>query len=82
LIRQIRCIYRLIEFAEGMNGYAFRHEWLFWLFESLPMLFAIGVFLVWHPHEFLGKRAGEASRMNAKATSRFRDVESSSGNLN
>jgi hypothetical protein len=42
-------VYRLIEFALGIEGYPFTHEWMFYTFESLPMLPAIGVFCVWHP---------------------------------
>ena len=53
-ILQIRCIYRVAEFAEGMEGYSFNHEWLFWVFESAPMLIAIGVFCVFHPSAHLG----------------------------
>lgn len=53
---KVRCIYRIAEFAEGIDGYAFKHEWLFWVFEALPMLFAIGVFCLWHPGRYLGKR--------------------------
>ncbi|KAI5467780.1 RTA1 like protein-domain-containing protein [Mariannaea sp. PMI_226] len=52
----IRCIYRVCEFAEGMNGYAFRTEWLFWVFEALPMAGAIGIFCIYHPSRYLGNR--------------------------
>jgi hypothetical protein len=52
---QIRCIYRVAEFAEGMEGYSFNHEWLFWVFESAPMLIAIGVFCFFHPSTYLGR---------------------------
>ncbi|RTE82339.1 hypothetical protein BHE90_003180 [Fusarium euwallaceae] len=51
----VRCIYRVCEFAEGMNGYAFRNEWLFWVFESLPMIGAIGIFCIYHPSRYLGR---------------------------
>ncbi len=50
---QVRCIYRIAEFAEGMDGYAFRKEWLFWVFETIPMIFAIGVFCIYHPARYL-----------------------------
>ncbi|OAQ96837.1 hypothetical protein LLEC1_03882 [Akanthomyces lecanii] len=53
----IRCIYRVCEFAEGINGYAFRNEWLFWVFETVPMIFAIGAFCVWHPSQHLPRNA-------------------------
>ncbi|KAH7161354.1 RTA1 like protein-domain-containing protein [Dactylonectria macrodidyma] len=51
----VRCIYRVCEFAEGMDGYAFRTEWLFWVFECLPMVGAIGIFCIYHPSRYLGK---------------------------
>jgi hypothetical protein len=54
ILRQLRSIYRLIEFALGIQGYPFTHEWIFYVFESLPMLPAISVFCVWHPAEYLG----------------------------
>ncbi|KAK5652746.1 hypothetical protein OQA88_9599 [Cercophora sp. LCS_1] len=61
----IRCIYRVAEFAEGVEGYSFTHEWMFWIFESAPMLIAISVFCVWHPSAYLG-RDGAKSRIIAK----------------
>ncbi|KAK4190988.1 RTA1 like protein-domain-containing protein [Podospora australis] len=57
----IRCIYRLVEFAEGVDGYAFRNEWLLWVFESAPMFVAVVVFCVWHPGACLGKNGGKGS---------------------
>lgn len=38
-----------------MNGYAFRTEWLFWVFETLPMIGAIGIFIIYHPSRYLGQ---------------------------
>ncbi|KAM0740620.1 hypothetical protein ACQRIT_005804 [Beauveria bassiana] len=70
----IRCIYRVCEFAEGMQGYAFRTEWLFWVFETIPMIFAIGVFCVWHPSQYLprsaplSKKAGEKEQLSGEMT--------------
>jgi hypothetical protein len=54
-------VYRLIEFAMGIHGYPFTHEWMFYTFESLPMVPAIGVFCVWHPGAYFvrkGRKAG------------------------
>jgi hypothetical protein len=62
---QVRCIYRVAEFAEGIEGYAFTHEWMFWIFEAVPMLVAIGVFCVWHPSACLG-RDGAKARIRGK----------------
>ncbi len=55
----------MAEFAEGVDGYAFRHEWLFWVLEAAPMLIAIGVFCVFHPSAYLG-RDGAKSRIRGK----------------
>jgi len=48
------------EFAEGVDGYSFRHEWLFWVFESLPMLIAIAIFCFSHPSACLGRDGGKS----------------------
>jgi hypothetical protein len=61
------------EFAEGVEGYAFRHEWVFWIFESVPMIIAIGVFCVWHPSAYLGSDGGK-SRIRGK-TGKIGDSE-------
>jgi hypothetical protein len=53
-------MYRTAEFGEGLDGYAFRHEWLFWVFETLPMLIACGVFCWAHPSTYLGKDGGRS----------------------
>jgi RTA1 like protein len=45
-------VYRVIEFILGINGYPFSHEWIFYVFESLPMLPAIGVFCIWYPGKY------------------------------
>jgi hypothetical protein len=47
------------EFGEGTEGYAFRHEWMFWVFEALPMLIAIVIFCVHHPSAYLGSDGGK-----------------------
>jgi hypothetical protein len=35
---QNRSIHRLVEFTIGIYGYHFTHEWIFYVFESVPML--------------------------------------------
>jgi hypothetical protein len=56
---QIRSIYRVAEFAEGVGGYAFNHEWLFWVFESVPMAIVIYVYCVFFPNKVLGPDASK-----------------------
>ncbi|KAK7955016.1 RTM1-like protein [Apiospora saccharicola] len=50
----IRCVFRMVEFAEGNDGYTLRHEWVFWVFEALLMVFALLVFCVWFPSKYIG----------------------------
>jgi hypothetical protein len=49
----LRSIYRVIEFALGIEGYPFTHEWIFYVFESVPMLPAIFIFIIWYPAKYL-----------------------------
>ena len=52
---QVRTVYRLIEFGLGVEGYPFGHEWIFYAFESLPMLPAIAIFCIIRPSNYLEK---------------------------
>jgi hypothetical protein len=47
-------MYRVIEFALGIFGYPFTHEWMFLVFESAPMVPAIMIFCFWHPAAYFG----------------------------
>ncbi|KAH6716695.1 RTA1 like protein-domain-containing protein [Leptodontidium sp. MPI-SDFR-AT-0119] len=62
LLILVRSIYRLIEFALGIFGYPFTHEWMFYVFESVPMVPAIVVFCVWHPAAYFGGRERGAGK--------------------
>lgn len=47
---EIRCIYRVIEFAQGYDGYLRTTEWCFYVLDTLPLFAAILVWLyVWPP---------------------------------
>ncbi|KAI8723884.1 hypothetical protein NCS52_00245200 [Fusarium sp. LHS14.1] len=67
----VRCIYRVCEFAEGMDGYAFRNEWLFWVFESLPMIGAIGIFCIYHPSRYLGRDGARRKAVGSQDSVEF-----------
>ncbi|KAL4924146.1 RTA1 domain-containing protein [Aspergillus undulatus] len=47
----IRIIYRLVEFSSGtdISNPLVSHEWFMYVFDAVPMLFAIGVWNGWHP---------------------------------
>ncbi|KAJ9662804.1 hypothetical protein H2201_005885 [Coniosporium apollinis] len=65
----IRCVYRVVEFAMGIEGYPFTHEWMFYVFESLPMLPAIAVFCLFHPAECLGSHGGRGKEESSDTVS-------------
>jgi RTA1 like protein len=46
-------VYRLIEFALGFHGYPFTHEWIFYVLESVPMLFAVSILAIFFPGKHL-----------------------------
>jgi hypothetical protein len=46
----------VIEFGLGINGYPFNHEWVFYVFESVPMLPAMVVFCIFHPAKYLPRK--------------------------
>ncbi|EAS30864.3 RTA1 domain-containing protein [Coccidioides immitis RS] len=49
----VRCVYRLIEFALGIDGYPFWHEWCLYVLEACPMLFALCTLGYYHPGKWL-----------------------------
>lgn len=53
---QIRTIYRVIEFALGINGYPFSHEWCLYVLEGTPMWIALGVLALFHPVKWLQQK--------------------------
>lgn len=65
----VSLVLRVAEFAEGMEGYAFKNEWMFWVFECVPMLIAIGVFCWWHPSRYLGRDGAKAMISNKSGES-------------
>jgi len=52
----LRSIYRLIEFASGIDGYLIHHEWPFYTLEAAPMLPALAIFCLWFPPQYLPKK--------------------------
>jgi hypothetical protein len=49
----IRCIYRLVELAQGYTGYLFTHEVWFYVLDSLPLLLAISVYIPYWPGDYI-----------------------------
>jgi hypothetical protein len=55
----IRCIYRLVELAQGFTGYLFTHEVWFYVFDSLPLFLAISVYIPYWPGNYLSYESRE-----------------------
>ncbi|KAH7261249.1 RTA1 like protein-domain-containing protein [Fusarium redolens] len=68
ILIMVRCIFRVVEFAGGRDTYAFSHEWLFWVFESLPMVGAIGIFCFYHPSRYLGRNGVRSKSVRIEDT--------------
>ncbi|KAF3209002.1 hypothetical protein TWF679_007522 [Orbilia oligospora] len=49
----IRSIYRIVEFAQGWDGYLMSHEVYFYVLEALPMLPCLVIFNIFHPSKYL-----------------------------
>ena len=48
ILLYIRNIFRVVEFASGSEGYAATHEWVFNVFETLPIFLALVLYAIYH----------------------------------
>lgn len=53
----LRSIYRVIELAQGWNGYLITAEPFFYGFDTAPMIICLGVWIIGHPGITFGKHA-------------------------
>ncbi|KAJ9610403.1 hypothetical protein H2200_005180 [Cladophialophora chaetospira] len=82
---QVRSIYRVVEFAMGVNGYLFKHEWCLYVFEAAPMFIALSVLAWCHPVKWMQDKSAPEFAMqdnvaNTKKRSKFRIKGPSKGN--
>ncbi|GAA5989627.1 hypothetical protein JCM5350_003200 [Sporobolomyces pararoseus] len=49
----IRCVFRLIEFTQGYDGYLATHEAYFYLFDALPLLLSMSLYAIFWPPRFV-----------------------------
>ncbi|OAX39962.1 RTA1-domain-containing protein [Rhizopogon vinicolor AM-OR11-026] len=49
----IRCIYRVVELAQGSGGYLTTHEIYFYLLDSLPLFIGICTYIIYWPTKYL-----------------------------
>ena len=64
--QQIRCIYRVIEFAQGYDGYLRTTEWCFYVLDTLPLLAAIIVWLIVWPTSILIRTPAAAMPLHVR----------------
>ncbi|GFF83605.1 protein RTM1 [Aspergillus udagawae] len=76
----LRSIYRVFEFAFGINSYTFTHEWPLYVLEAVPMLVALMVLGWFHPARWLAKSGLEGEEIYSlrKSSSRRRNTEEQS----
>ncbi|KAF9788001.1 RTA1 like protein-domain-containing protein [Thelephora terrestris] len=60
----IRCIYRVVEFAQGNGGYLLTHEIFLYLMDTLPLILAITVYVPFWPAKYLEPHRKESLEMN------------------
>ncbi|KAK9241861.1 RTA1 like protein-domain-containing protein [Lipomyces tetrasporus] len=49
----VRSVYRVCDFALGKTGYLEQNEWPAYVFDALPMLPCVALFVYWHPGKYL-----------------------------
>jgi hypothetical protein len=49
LLILIRSVFRLVEYAQGTEGYAMTHEWTLYVFDGVPMAVSAIAMLMWFP---------------------------------
>lgn len=53
IIITARCIYRIVEYFQGVSGQVFRHEFYFYIFEASIMFFNTAMLNGFHPGRYL-----------------------------
>ncbi|KAH8691166.1 putative RTA1 domain protein [Talaromyces proteolyticus] len=48
-----RCVFRIIEYVEGTDGYLSSHEVYMYIFDAIPMFFVQAIFHFFHPGKIL-----------------------------
>ena len=73
----IRSIFRLVEYAQGNDGYLISHEAFMYVFDSMLMFFAMVALSLWHPSVVLrdGKKVKEGQEEEGEEAE-LREVDS------
>jgi hypothetical protein len=54
LLIMVRSVVRVIEYAQGTDGYILSHEVFLYVFDAALMFIAVAIFVLWHPSPMLG----------------------------
>ncbi|KAL3482162.1 RTA1 like protein [Aspergillus californicus] len=57
----VRCLYRVVEFCQGNDGFLMRHEAFLYVFDTVPMFVVQAVFHYYHPAKVLPRNGAFAS---------------------
>ncbi|KAL2788243.1 RTA1 like protein-domain-containing protein [Aspergillus keveii] len=52
----VRCLYRIVEFVQGNDGYLMRHEAYLYVFDTIPMFVVQAIFHRYHPAKVLPQK--------------------------
>ncbi|OJA10527.1 hypothetical protein AZE42_01695 [Rhizopogon vesiculosus] len=63
----IRCIYRVVELAQGSGGYLTTHEIYFYLLDSLPLFIGICTYIIYWPTKYLEGSAKNTYPMTGRS---------------
>eukprot|EP01035_Chromulina_nebulosa_P021776 gene21776-28178_t len=74
MLLYIRNFYRVVEFSGNGHGYVSQHEWLFYLFESTPMLLCWVTYCIYHFDSILPESEFKAIEEAASQSSSQKDA--------
>ncbi|RSH77014.1 uncharacterized protein EHS24_003955 [Apiotrichum porosum] len=55
----VRCVFRVIEFSQGYDGQLRTTEWYFYVFDSLPLILAISVWVFIWPEKYFKEKLSQ-----------------------
>ncbi|KAL5529008.1 hypothetical protein ACEPAG_4982 [Sanghuangporus baumii] len=58
----IRCAYRVVELAQGNNGYLLTHEIFFYMLDTIPLFFATAIYVFFWPGKMIDDISSRRSR--------------------
>lgn len=71
----IRNLYRLVEFAMGSNSPTVTHEWYAYVFDAVPMFFALVILNVWNPGKILQGPGADFSQQDKERKQAKKDTK-------